>query len=127
MTAQPRKPRPIGPRAVEELTANAEVPDDAESGDELSQEGFSAFQESLSTDELLDLDDAAGGVMFRDEVQLTTRMLLACAWIWKRREKKRLTWRQVRALPRDEVMTLIGDFIMATMAFPKDDAPEPSS
>lgn len=122
MTAQPRKPRPIGPRAVEE------VPDDAGGReDELTQVSFSEFLDTLSTEEMLDLDDAAGGVMFRDEVQVTTRMVLACAWIWLRRVKPGLTWRQVRARPRAENMTLIGEFIEATMALPKDDAPEPAS
>jgi hypothetical protein len=125
MTAEPnelkRQPRRIGPKPIEE------VPDAGMGEDGLTQQPFSAFLDTLSTEEMLDLDDAAGGVMFRDEVQVTTRVVLACAWIWLRRVKPRLAWRQVLSRPRAENMTLIAEFMEATTAVPKDDAPAPDS
>lgn len=114
MTAQPRKPRPIGPRAVEELA------EDEREGD-VSQDAFQAFQDSLSTDELLDWDDAAGGIIGQAELRPTMRLLLSMAWIVKRRSEPRLTWRQVRARTVADNTAMIAE-VMEQFAGPKDEA-----
>jgi hypothetical protein len=108
MTAE-RKPRPIGPRAVAE-------PVEQEAGAEatFSLEGFLA---GLSAGDLMDLDEASGGAVARmtaggEEVEVTLKLLFAVAWIAKRREEPRLTFRQVRAMRPDElagILNSLGD------------------
>jgi hypothetical protein len=114
MTAQPRKPRPIGPRAVEEMA------DDEREGPDVSQDAFQAFQDSLTTDELLDWDDAAGGVIGMAELRPTMRLLLSMAWIVKRRSEPRLTWREVRKRPVEDNMAMVAEVMEQFTATPKD-------
>ena len=93
-----RKPRPIGPQAMapapEETSAEAEFSIDALLGE-------------LSAGDLMDLDEASGGAVGRmmagGEEPVTLKLLFAVAWIVKRRDDPRLTFRQVRAMNPTEL------------------------
>lgn len=99
-----RKPRPIGPQAVAATPAP-----DGESAEAVFD--LAAFIESLPAGELMDLDEAAGGALAPafagGEITPNLKLMLAIAWIVRRRDQPRLTFRDVRAMKPDALADLL--------------------